>query len=488
MDFNIRLVSRIIGLLLVLEAVLIGGVCVGVAWYYNETVLYDFLNAGVVTAAVGLVMSVIGWRSKKDITRREGAVIVTLSWLVFCFFGMLPFLTSATIPRVVDAWFETMSGFTTTGASVVENLEQWPRSMLFWRSLMQWSGGLGIIVICLALLPTLGFRGMQLFGSDIQTTPQKVSRRISESSRQLFLIYIVLTIVQTVCLRLADMGWFDAVNHSMTTIATAGFSTRQASIAAYNSPLIEYIIVLFMFLSGVNFTLYYLAFTGTHVGKLVKNDEFKAYVGVVLIFTLILFLTTTSVWDEWSWRYMERHAREALFQAVSLITTTGYATADYMTWPSVSLIAIYVSLLFGACYGSTSGGIKVSRVAIAFKYCYNEIRRMVRPNMVNPIVYAGNTLRTEQVARVFSFIVLYVGFVAVGTMVLGLSGMGLEESVGSMASCLATDGPGMGMTGPAASYAGISDFAKWFLSGVMLVGRMDLFIVLLLFTPAFWRK
>lgn len=488
MRFNLRLVLRIIGLLLIIEAVLLGGVCSGVAWYYGETTIYDFAQSGALTLVVGLVLSLIGWGCRKNITRREGVVIVTFVWLVYCVFGMLPFLSSGVMSRVVDAWFETMSGFTTTGASVVENLDEWPRSLLLWRSLMQWSGGLGIIVVCLALLPTLGFRGMQLFGSDIQTTPQKVSRRVSESSRQLILIYIVLTVVETVCLKVVGMGWFDAVNHSMTTIATAGFSTHQASIAAFNSPVIEYVIIVFMFLSGVNFTLYYLAFTGTSVKKVLKNDELRAYTWIVVLFTIVMILLTTSIWDEWSIEYAEEHFRDALFQVVSLITTTGFATEDYVQWSSVSKIVIYLVLLFGACYGSTSGGIKVSRMAIAFKYCYNEIRRMIRPNMVYPIVYGGNTLRTEQVAHIFSFIVLYVFFASVGSLILGLSGMGLEEAVGSMASCLATDGPGMGMTGPASSYADVSDFVKWFLSGVMLVGRMDIFIVLLLFTPAFWRR
>lgn len=488
MRFNLRLVVRIIGILLIFEAILLGGVCSAVAWYYGEAEMTNFVQSGVLALACGIVLSLIGIGCKKDITRREGVVIVTFVWLVYCLFGMQPFLSSGVMDRTVDAWFETMSGFTTTGASVVNNLDEWPRSLLLWRSLMQWSGGLGIIVICLALLPTLGFRGMQLFGSDIQTTSQKVSRRVSESSKQLILIYVVLTILESICLKVVGMGWFDAINHSMTTIATAGFSTHQASIAAFHSPAIEYVIIIFMFLSGVNFTLYYLAFTGTNVRSLLKNDELRAYTWIVILFTIVMILLTTSLWDQWSFEYAEEHFRDALFQVVSLITTTGFATEDYVQWSSVTRIVIYLVLLFGACYGSTSGGIKVSRMAIAFKYCYNEIRHMVRPNMVYPIVYGGNTLRTGQVAHIFSFIVLYFFVAAVGSLILGLSGMGLEEAVGSMASCLATDGPGMGLTGPAASYSSVSDFAKWFLSGVMLVGRMDLFIVLLLFTPAFWRR
>ena len=333
-EFNIKLLFRLQGGMLLLETffLLISAV---VAVIYNENIFVPFILPAIITFIPGITAILIGKNAQGQLGKRDGVLIVTTVWLLFSLFGMLPYIFSGAIPAVTDAFFETMSGFTTTGASILNNIESLPKSILFWRSITHWIGGLGIIVITMALLPMFGFSAMSLFSAEATgPTKDKLSARISETARNLFLIYIALTTSETLLLRLAGMQWFDAVCHSFATIATGGFSTMQSSIAAFNSPLIEYIIVFFMFFSGINFSIYYFVYK-LKSDKLIKNEELKVYFVIVILFTALL--AGTQIIDSgFDINKLESYIRNALFVTVSTITTTGFTTVDYGTWPVFS--------------------------------------------------------------------------------------------------------------------------------------------------------
>lgn len=487
-NFNLRRVFRILGILLIFESLLLFAVC-PVALYYGEGDLMSFFNAGVLALVTGGVMSVSGWKASKHVTKREGAVIVSSVWVLFSLFGMLPFLFSGALSSVSDALFESMSGFTACGATVMTHIDEMPHGILFWRSLMQWVGGIGIIMISLALLPIFGFSGTMLFGAEFSgPTKEKLSPKVSGTAKRLGMIYLGLTLAQIVCLNVAGMNVFDSVCHSMTTAATGGFSTHQASIAYFHNPLFECIIILFMFLSGVNYTLYWYAFSGKFRRKVLHNGELYSYLSLVLLFFAIMVFFMVEEIHLTSFGRFGDLLRDCLFQVVSIITTTGFTTTDYMSWPSLTWIMIFLLMFFGANAGSSSGGIKVVRIVIAFKYCYYEFKRMVHPNAVIPISYNGSFLRTDVVTRVLAFILLYIIVVVVCMIVLSFTGMGALEAVGAAVACLGTIGPAFGDLGPSGTFAAVPEFCKYFLSFVMLIGRLELFTVLLLFTPVFWSR
>ena len=360
---NAKMIARIMGALFFIEAGFLI-LCSFLAVYYNESDISAFLYSAAITAGAGSIAALAGKNAEKRISRRDGYVIVTLAWVFFSLFGMLPFYLSGYIPTITDAFFETMSGFTTTGASILDNIESLPHGLLFWRSMTQWIGGLGIVFFTIAVLPIFGVGSVQLFAAEATgPTHDKVHPRIGVTAKWIWTIYLGLTITEIILLVAGGMNFFDSVCHSLTTTATGGYSTKQNSIAAFNSPYIEYIITLFMFLAGINFTLLYLLFLKGNFKRLFQNTELHWYLGTVGFFTL--FTTVTLIFT--SPFGIEESFRKAIFQVVSLQTTTGFISADYMTWVPVLWTLMCIIMLFGACAGSTTGGIKCIRIAIILK-------------------------------------------------------------------------------------------------------------------------
>ncbi len=485
--FNYRLVSRVMGSLMLIESIVLLVICL-IPLIYGENDAYYFLKtSGICLVFAGLAL-IISRNPSSNIGKREGSVIVTFTWIIFTLFGLLPFWLSGSIPSFTDAFFETMSGFTTTGSSILNNIEELSHGMLFWRSLTHWIGGLGIIVISLAILPVFGVSGTQLFAAETTgPTKDKIHPKINETAKRLFAIYIALTISETVLLKLGGMNWFDALCHSFATIATGGFSTKQASIGYWDSGYIQYIITLFMILSGINFSLYYFGLKNKWQ-KIRENEELRYYLIVLFTFAIIVSWSLVDFSKVQSFQPLEKAWRDALFTVTSLMTTTGFVTADYMFWKPLTWVILLIVMLTGASAGSTSGGIKMIRVVISAKAIYYEFKRLIHPNAVFPVRYSKHLVREDIVTRVLAFTLLYLIVAAFGILILAISGMGFLESIGGLITCLGGVGPGLGLVGPAGNFSYIPDFSKWFLSFIMLIGRLELFTVLLLFTPTFWKN
>jgi trk system potassium uptake protein TrkH len=406
-------------------------------------------------------------------------------WVVFSFFGSLPYVISGAIPNFTNAVFETISGFSTTGASILDDIESLPHGILFWRSITQWLGGMGIIVLSLAILPVFGIGGMQLFMAEVPgPTPDRISPRIRQTAKNLWSIYLVFTIAETVLLWIAGMELFDAVCHSFTTMSSGGFSTKQASIAYWPSPLIQYIVIIFMFLAGTNFTISYMVLRG-NFNRIFKDEEFKYYTLIVVGFSLIigvgLLLTA-------SHPGIEQTIRDTLFQVVSIITTTGFATVDYLLWPPVLILLLFVLFFFGGSAGSTGGGIKIMRMVLLFKISYYELRRIVHPQAVIPVKFNRQSVDNKIVNNVLACFVFYFLIFGASTIIFSMMEPDIDSAMGAVASAMGNVGPGLGKVGPAETYMHIEPAGKWFLSFLMLLGRLELFTVLVLFTPAFWRE
>ena len=459
--------------------------CSAFGFYYNEDDRWPFIIAAGVALLIGLTLNCIGRDADKRFSRRDGYLIVSLSWIVFSLVGMLPYVLSGYIPSVSDAFFETMSGFTTTGASILNDIEALPHGLLFWRSMTQWIGGLGIIFFTIAVLPVFGVGGVQLFAAEA-TGPRhdKVHPRISVTAKWIWSIYLGLTVVCAFLFSLGGMSVFDSICHSMATTATGGFSTRNASIAAFDSAYIEYVTILFMFLSGINFTLLFLAFFKGRVGKLFSDAEFHWYASIVGIFTLVIALGLVIVRGG----QIEESFREALFQVVSVQTTTGFVSADYMLWPPVLWFLLSVVMFFGACAGSTGGAIKCVRIAMLLKVVRNEFLRIVHPNAVIPLRISGHVIHSKAKITLLAFFVLYVLVIFIGWVVMMALGLDFMDAYGVVVSSVSNVGPGLGNYSGIHSWAHLPDAAKWVSAFLMLIGRLELFSVLLLLTPGFWQK
>ena len=459
--------------------------CSAFGFYYNEDDRWPFIIAAGVALLIGLTLNCIGRDADKRFSRRDGYLIVSLSWIVFSLVGMLPYVLSGYIPSVSDAFFETMSGFTTTGASILNDIEALPHGLLFWRSMTQWIGGLGIIFFTIAVLPVFGVGGVQLFAAEA-TGPRhdKVHPRISVTAKWIWSIYLGLTVVCAFLFSLGGMSVFDSICHSMATTATGGFSTRNASIAAFDSAYIEYVTIFFMFLSGINFTLLFLAFFKGRVGKLFSDTEFHWYASIVGVFTLVIALGLVIVRGG----QIEESFREALFQVVSVQTTTGFVSADYMLWPPVLWFLLSVVMYFGACAGSTSGAIKCVRIAMLLKVVRNEFLRIVHPNAVIPLRISGHVIHSKAKITLLAFFVLYVLVIFIGWVVMMALGLDFMDAYGVVVSSVSNVGPGLGNYSGIHSWAHLPDAAKWVSAFLMLIGRLELFSVLLLLTPGFWQK
>jgi trk system potassium uptake protein TrkH len=451
--------------------------------YYADGKASSFLYSSLLCAIVGFAFRFLRRRSELRVNKRTGYLVVALGWMLMGIFSSLPYLFSGTFSHPVDALFESLSGFTTTGATVMTDIESHAPSILFWRSLTQWIGGLGIIVLSVAILPLLGIGGVELYVAEFTgSTAEKIHPRIQETAKRLWLIYLLLTGATAVLLYLAGMGAFDAINHSLTTIATGGFSTKNASVAHWQQPAIHYIIVFFMFLGGTNFTLLYFALKG-RVLRVWGSNEFRAYFASLLVLVFLVFgirLIREGILSELMFR-------ESLFQVISIFTTTGYVTADYSGW-GLTLSFIFFLLFFaGASAGSTSGGIKVIRHLVFLKNSWLEFKRILHPRGVVRIKIDQQIVEPRILTHIMVFLLVYMATFGLGTLVVAGSGMDLLSAAAATATCLGNVGPALGSVGPVDNFAHVPDFAKVFLSFLMLLGRLELFTILVLFTPFFWQ-
>ncbi|WP_372949839.1 TrkH family potassium uptake protein [Mariniphaga sp.] len=480
---NVRIIFRVLGLLLLIEGVAMLLALI-VSVLYKEYDQSAFLISSGINVLLGIIILYLTRNARRDIARREGYIIVSSVWIVFSFFGSLPYVISGAIPNFTNAFFETISGFTTTGSSILADIEALPHGILFWRSITQWLGGMGIIVLSLAILPVFGIGGMQLFMAEVPgPTPDRISPRIRQTAKTLWGIYLIFTVAETLLLWLAGMEFFDAICHSFTTMATGGFSTKQASIAYWSSPAIQYIIVVFMFLAGTNFTLSYLAIKGKF-RRVFKDEEFKYYGLFVIGFTLFIFsglLLSSEIG-------VEQAFRDALFQVVSIMTTTGYATVDYLLWSPILTVIIFALFFFGGSAGSTGGSIKIMRIVLLLKNSYYELRRMVHPLAVIPVKFNNHSVDQKIITNVLAFFMFYFVIFGFSTVIFSLIEPDLESAMGAVATSLGNIGPGLGNVGPAENFMHIKPVGKWFLSFLMLLGRLELFTVLVLFSPALWKE
>ncbi len=480
---NPKTAIRILGILLMVEGFFMW-LSVAVVLIYGENDAFSFLLSGSITALVGFSGFFITRRAKLEVTKRDGYVIVTAGWLLFSFFGTLPFMFTGSIPGFTDAFFETISGFTTTGASILDNIEELSHGILFWRSLTQWLGGMGIIVLTLVILPVLGIGGMQLFAAEVPgPVPDKLHPRIKETAKRLWAIYLIFTLAEIILLWIGPMNLFDAVCHAFTTMATGGFSTKQASIAYWDSPYIHYVVTLFMFLAGVNFTLSYFGFH-LRFKKIWSNEEFRYYLGFIVFFSLVIAAGLLFK----SERGPEESIRVSLFQVVSIITTTGFVTEDYLLWMPALTMLIFVLMFFGGSAGSTGGGPKIMRIVILIKNSTQELKRLIHPNAVIPVRLNKVAVDSVIVTNVLAFLAFYAVLAITSVVVMSFLGNDFETSIGAVAATLGNIGPGIGNVGPMFSYSEIAVAGKWFLSFLMLVGRLELFTVIVLFSPVFWKE
>lgn len=480
---NYIAIVRVISVLLVI----IGGAmwsALPFSLYFNSGDHLALLLSGGISVGIGLIGFLsIRNRGRAHVRKREGYLIVTTGWVFMVLFGMLPYLISGVIPTIPDALFETVSGMTTTGASVLTDIEAQPKGILFWRSMTQWIGGMGIIVLTVAIFPLLGIGGIELFVAEAPgPTSDKLHPRISETAKRLWFIYVGLTALLTIVLWFEGLNFYEACNHALTTMATGGFSTRNNSMAAF-SPTVQYTIIFFMLLAGTNYTVLYLGLKRRWT-QVWKSDEFKAYLALIGVLTVGI---TAGVFATGKFG-IEASFRDSLFQIVSLITTTGFVSADYTQYSNAITFLFFILLFLGACAGSTSGGIKLIRHLVFFKNSGLEFRRILHPQAVVPLRLNGQVVRGKIITHVYTFLLLYLFIFVLGTLVLSLLGLDFETSLGAMATSIGNVGPGIGDVGPVDNFAWLSSPVKLFLSFVMLLGRLELFTILVLFMPYFWRS
>ncbi len=464
---------------------------------YQDGVTSKIALAGFLVSAVGALMMFVTKDHRKELNKREGYVVVAFGWVVMAFTGTLPYLFTGSIPTITEAFFETMSGYTTTGASILNDIEIVPKGVLFWRSLTHWIGGMGIIVLAVAILPLLGIGGMQLFAAEAPgPSADKLHPRITDTAKRLWLIYFGYTAAETLLLQAAGMSFFDAINHALSTLSTGGFSTKNASVAHWNGePIIQYIIIVFMFLAGTNFVLSYFAFKG-RVQKVIRDEEFKLYFRFIFIFTVIAsliiyfradFLQST-IDHPMVWGRGESSFRHGLFQVLAIITTTGFVSADYTAWTPFLTVFFFGLMFLGGSAGSTSGGIKVVRHLLMIKNGFLEFKRALHPNAVLPVRYNSKSIRGEIVFNILGFFILYMLSFIIGSVVFGMMQIDFTSSVGLAASTLGNVGPALGSFGPVYNYSALPMIGKWWACFLMLIGRLELFTVLILLTPFFWRN
>jgi trk system potassium uptake protein TrkH len=468
-----------------------------VSYLTKDSVLNEMTLVSLSVIFFGWLLMTISKKNDRKINKRDAYFIVVLGWLTMVLSGMLPYIITGSIPSFSNIFFETMSGYTTTGSTIINDIDALPKSIIFWRSMTHWLGGMGIIVLAIAILPLLGIGGMQLFSAEAPgLTGDKIHPRISDTAKRLWLIYVGLTFLETILLNFAGMSLFDAINNSMSNIASGGFSSKNESIAFWNdSPLIQYIIIFFMFLAGTNFILIYFGLTGKFK-KILQDTEFKWYVSFistfVIIATLFLFfnvnLSSTEVYHPEILGKLESSFRHSLFQVVALVTTTGFVTGDFISWTPFLTMMFFAIMFMGGSSGSTSGGVKVLRHLILIKNGLLEFKRSLHPNAIFPLRHNNHVVEKPIIIHVLAFFVLYLILFIIGAGVLSIIGLDFISAIGGAASSLGNVGPALGTLGPISNFDSLPEIGKYWCAFLMLVGRLELFTVLIFFTPYFWKN
>lgn len=484
-QLNVRFIVKMLGLILMLETPFMLSAALVALLYKGSDLISLLLSSGILFASGGLLY-LAGLKANEHAAgRREAMLTVSLTWVILSFFGMLPYYIGGYIPSVTNAYFETMSGFTTTGSTILTDIEALPHGILFWRSLTQWQGGIGMIVFTVALMPILGVGASQLFDAETTgITHDRFRPRITQVAKRLWGVYLFFTGLLIALLWVGPMNFFDSVCHAFTCMATGGYSTKNASIAYWNSAYVDYVLSLFMMLGATNFTLFYFFFKGNYK-KLFKDEEVRSF----WIFVLITILIVTG----WLvFKHIETDLltaiRLATFQVVTLVSTCGYATADYNPWgPFFWLIALILMFICG-CAGSTCGGFKMGRFVILIKNTLNEFKKQTHPHAIIPVRMNGHVITSEVVHRILAFAFIYIAVIIIGCLILMADSVGFEDSIGAVVSAISNTGPGLGTCGPVNNFAGIPDLSKWVLAFIMLIGRLEIFTVLTLFLPGFWKQ
>ncbi|MBN1102385.1 MAG: TrkH family potassium uptake protein [Deltaproteobacteria bacterium] len=456
-----------------------------VSFFYGDGSANALWISMLVTCGTGLLLYLAAGADREThLSHRDGVAIVTFGWLAAGLVGALPFMLSGAIPNFTDAYFESISGFTTTGASILNNIEKVPQGILFWRSLIQWLGGMGIIVLSIAILPFLGVGGMQLYKAEIPSpVVDKLKPRISDTAKVLWKVYILLTVFQILFLLGGGMSLFDAVCTTFSTMPTGGFSPKNASIAHYRSVYIDTVIVVFMLLAGMNFSLHYRFIKGDWK-SFHRDSECRGFLAVVAVVTLVItFELYATAYDS-----LGKAFRYAVFQVSSIITTTGFVTADFDQWPALSKILLVLCMFLGGMAGSTGGGIKTMRVILLAKQAYQEMFRISHPHAVTAVKLGGKPVPPEVMSGIWGFTFLFLGLFAASTLVVAAMGLDLVSAVSAVATCICNTGPGLGSVGPSLNYLAVPLPGKWILMFCMLAGRLEIYTVIVLLTPEFWRK
>jgi trk system potassium uptake protein TrkH len=482
---RLKPVLSVVGLLLVVVGIAMLA-ALAVSWYYREGDTMPILYSSLITILSGALLLVLFKATGgEELRPREGFVIVTLGWVIIPAFGCLPFLFSGAIPSFTDAYFEAISGFTTTGASILTNVEVLPHGLLFWRSLTHWLGGMGIIVLSLAILPLLGTGGMQLFRAEVAgPTKDKLTPRIAETARLLWSVYVLITAAEVILLIFGGMPLFDAVCHSFATIASGGFSTKNASIGFFNSPYIDAVVTFFMFLAGTNFALHYAALKGNLKAHF-RNDEFRFFLISYIVASVIV---TAAIAGPSVHGNVLKAFRYSAFNVMSIMSCTGFATTDFALWVPIAQIVLLFLLFPGGCAGSTAGGMKNIRVLLLLRTATNELKKLIHPKLVTAVRNDGRAVEAEILFAIGGFIILYLATFAISAVVLAATGLDLVTSMSAVATCMAGCGPGLGTVGPASNYAHLSAMAKWVLDASMLLGRLEIYSVFVVFSSSFWKR
>lgn len=455
-----------------------------VNWIYGEPHARSFILSIAITSFSGLLLMLFFKRSPRDLTHRDGFAIVAFGWISVSFFGALPYLLTGTLNSLVDAVFETVSGFTTTGSTVITNIEATSYAILFWRGLTQWLGGMGILLLSLAILPFLGVGGMQLYKAEVPgPSPDKLRPKISQTARILWEVYLLISALQVLTLLLGGMNLFDSLCHTFTTMATGGFSTKNISIEFYKSPFLEFAITFFMFVAGANFALHYQVIRG-NLNAWWRDEEFRLYFFIVVVaaFLIMMNLVLATQID------LFQAFRLAIFQVVSIQTTTGYSSVDFEKWPAFSQYLLIFLMFIGGCAGSTGGAIKCIRFLILLKQGFRELYQLVHPRAVRPVKLAGKAISPETLRGIWGLFFLYLLIFSLSSLALSWMGSDIVTSISAVATTLGNVGPGLGAVGPMDNFAQLPTAAKWILSTCMLFGRLEIYTLLVLLIPEFWKK
>jgi trk system potassium uptake protein TrkH len=453
--------------------------------YFQDGSVAPLLKSMVITVGSGLGLHVVFRGTKSEMmSHREGMGVVALGWTAAGLFGALPYYLGGVFPGFSDAFFESVSGFTTTGASALTQIEMVPRGLLFWRSLTHWLGGMGIIVLSLAILPLLGIGGMQLYKAEVPgPVPDKLKPRIRDTAVVLWKVYVLFSAAETLLLMLGGMDLFEALCHTFGTMATGGFSTRNASIGSYHSPYIDTVVIMFMLFAGINFSLHYQCLKGDPLAFW-RNSEFRFFIGIVAVFCLtVTFNVYHTVYET-----ISEALQFGVFQVMSIITTTGYATADFEAWPPLSQNILLFCMFLGASAGSTGGGMKCLRIMLLLKHSYKQLFSLIHPHAVTQVKLGGRPVSDEVLHSIWGYFMLYLGLFVLCSFLLASMGVDVVTSFAAVAATIGNIGPGLGLVGPTDNYAHIPVLGKWLLILCMLLGRLEIYTIIILFVPEFWRK